>query len=393
MPPALDGQDVIAVDGAAHGLFGRVAPIAVVRDRGAGRLACTVRVEGGRFALAERGDQDVAVQVWGDALAPFCQPSSPVVALRWCEWLAPAGLEEQHTWLAEHDLANADPETVTSYRSLLGVAGPATTRHDVLLTLWVNDRAGALGRRGGGRDAAIDALLGEARLLAQRLETAGLAVTGPLSPAEVAEAVRLRLDPSAQQALARRARTLGEHAGVTAANGGPLATRETWRHWQVDDVLHRCFYVAEWPRMAVPADWMQALLLHSGAVRTVAVFYEPVPPRESRRRVERQVTKLVTDADQRVRVGFRVDAAHSRAEQAVLDREHELVAGHAEFAYTGLVDVCAPDADALDRVAAEIVQVAASVGVELRPLHGRHDKAVAATVPLARTVAAKGLLG
>ena len=44
----------------------------------------------------------------------------------------------------------------------------------------------------------------------------------------------------------------------------------------------------------------------------------------------------------------------------------------------------------LEAATDEITQVAASVGLELRPLHGRHDQAVAATLPIARGLAPKG---
>lgn len=391
LPPALDGQDVLAVDGADHGFFGRADAVAVVHDRRQRRLAVTVRVGGRRFALLERAEQDGLLGMWADALAPFARPGSPVVAVRWSEWVAPAGTEEQRRWLSETRPANADADAVAAYERLLAAGGPTTARHDVLVTVAVPDRLADPVRR-DRRQAAVAALLTEVRLFVQRLEAAGLTVGDPLSPSELADALRRRLDSGAQPALDRCARTLGARAGVAPLNGGPLAARESWRKWQVDGTLHRAFYVAEWPRLGVPADWLQPLLLHSGAVRTVAVFYEPVAPAESRRTIERQVTKLVTDAEQRARSGFRVDARHTRAEQAVLDREQELVAGYTEFAYCGVVGVCAATATELERAASEVQQVAASIGIELRPLHGRHPSAVAACLPLARMVAGRGML-
>ena len=45
---------------------------------------------------------------------------------------------------------------------------------------------------------------------------------------------------------------------------------------------------------------------------------------------------------------------------------------------------------AVEAAADEISQVAASTGLELRPLHGRHDQAVIATLPVARGLAPKG---
>jgi hypothetical protein len=388
LPPATAGQVILAIDPQGRGFPGRVGPIAVVHDRAGRRLAVTVRAEGQRFALLDRDDQDRQAQLWGDALAPFASSACPIVAVRWTEWVAPAGMEDQHAWLAEQAV---DPDA-GGYRALVSEAAPVVAGHEVLLTLVVADRTVA-GRRGrAGVDAAVDALLSEVRLFGQRLEAAGIEAHGPLTPAEVRAAVRMRLDPSCRSALDRRARTLGERSGLAAGAEQPLSASSTWRQWTVDGTLHRAFYVAEWPRLPVAADWLQGLVLHAGVVRTVGVTYEPVPAAASRRRVERQVTKLATDAEQRTRTGFRVDGQHQRASQAVLDREQELVSGYAEFAYVGLVEVSARDEQELDRAAEELVQVAASVGIDLRPLHGRHDLAVAALLPLARTVAPTGLL-
>lgn len=388
LPPATAGQVILAVDPQGRGFPGRLGPIAVVHDRAGHRLAITVRAEGQRFALLDRDDQDRQMQLWGDALAPFASSACPVVAVRWTEWVAPAGMEDQHSWLAERAV-DAD---AGGYRALVSEAAPVVAGHEVLVTLVVADRTVA-GRGGrAGLEPAVDALLSEVRLFGQRLEAAGIAVHGPLTPAEVRTAVRVRLDPSCRSALDRRARTLGERAGLADGAEHPLAASSSWRHWTVDGTLHRAFYVAEWPRLPVAADWLQGLVLHAGVVRTIGVTYEPVAPAASRRRVERQVTKLTTDAEQRTRTGFRVDGQHQRASQAVLDREQELVAGYAEFAYVGLVEVSARDEAQLDRAAEELVQVAAAVGVDLRPLHGRHDLGVAALLPLARTVAPTGLL-
>ena len=75
------------------------------------------------------------------------------------------------------------------------------------------------------------------------------------------------------------------------------------------------------------------------------------------------------------------------------EREEELVAGFAELAYAGVVDVCAPDADALERACADVVQAAAACGIELRPLDRRHDQGAAACLPLAYGLAPRLVAG
>ncbi len=388
LPPPLDGQVVTSAD------VGVFPGMAVVVDEAAGTCAASLRVSGRQFALVERGEQDALLALWGDALAAFCRERSPIAEVRWSEWAAPAGMEEQHAYLAEHAVADVLDPAVASYRELLRSAAPTATRHEVLLTVVVSSRRVKVGvrHRGNPTAAASEVLAEELRQLIRRLESAGLAASAPLSPAEVARALRVRLDPQAIATLDRRGRSLGDRAGLVApADGGPLAARSTWAHWQVDASLHRSFYFREWPRVDVGPTWMSDLLLYGGAVRTIAMCYQPVPPRVSQRAILRQAAKLEADVDQRQRTGFRVGAHHRRASRAVEEREEELVAGFTEFEYVGVVDVCAPDAEALERACADVVQVSASCGVELRALDHRHEEGVAACLPLARGLALKAL--
>src|SRR5207237_6450840 len=107
-----------------------------------------------------------------------------------------------------------------------------------------------------------------------------------------------------------------------------------------------------------------------GGVRSMTVWCEPVAPRHSRRAIERTAAKLDADEDHRGRIGLRVDAAHRRAQTAVLEREAELVAGYPELLYAGIITVSAPDRSGLDTASAQLVPPAAAAGLHLRPLHG-----------------------
>ena len=388
LPPPLDSQVVVA----ASGPGGR--EMAVVTDAAAGTYAASVRVSGRQFALVERGEQDALLALWGDVLGAFCREAASVVEVRWSEWAAPSGMEEQHAYLAEHAIADVSDPAVASYRELLRSAAPVATRHEVLVTVVVSARRLRLdARHQGDRQAvAAEVLAEEMRHLIRRLEAAGLSVSAPLSVGELCRALRVRLDPQVISVLDRKSRTLGDRAGLVApADAGPLTATATRHHWEVDGSLHRTFWFREWPRFDVGPTWMSDLLLYGGAVRTVAMSYQPVPPRVSQRAILRQAAKLEADVDQRRRTGFRVGAHHRRASQAVEEREEELVAGFAELAYAGVVDVCAPTAEALERACADIMQISAGCGIELHSLDRRHDQAVAACLPLTRGLALRGL--
>jgi hypothetical protein len=384
LPPPLDTQVLTTAPGPGGG------DMAVVVDDLVGTYAASVRVSGRQFALVERGEQDALLSLWGDALGAFCRERSAVAELRWSEWAAPAGMEEQHAYLAEHAIDDVDDPAVASYRELLRTAAPVATRHEVLVTVVVSAARLKLASR-HGRDraaAAAEALAEELHQLTRRLESAGLVVSAPLSLPQLCRALRVRLDPRVITTLDRRGRSLGDRAGLVApADGGPLAARAAWGHWQVDGSLHRSFWFREWPRFDVGPTWMSDLLLYGGAVRTVAMCYQAMPPRVSQRAILRQAAKVEADVDQRRRTGFRVGAHHRRASRAIEEREEELVAGYPESEYVGLVDVCAPDAEALERACADVVQLSASCGIELKALDGRHEQGVAACLPLSRGLA------
>ncbi len=388
-PPPLAGQ-VFLVAGEETG-----RPVAVVHDQKGDTYAASLRVAGRQFALVERGEQENLLAMWGDALAPFCQERGPVVEIRWSEWAAPAGMEEQHAYLAEHMIDDPQDPAVLSYRQLLRTTAPVATRHEVLVTVVLDGgRVKARSNGAGDRQAvAIETLVNEMALLRVRLERAGLAASAPLAPRELARALRVRLDPTVIPTLDRRGRSLGDRAGlVEPADGGPLAATSRWNHWQVDGSFHRAFYFREWPRSEVGATWMSDLLLYGQAVRTVVVSYQPVPPRVSQRAITRQAAKLESDAEHRRKTGFRVGAQHRRAAVAVEEREEELVAGFAEFEYVGLVSVSAATLEGLEKACDDVVQTSAGCGIELRQLDGRQGEAVGACLPLPRGVAPKGLL-
>ncbi|MEW6475257.1 MAG: SCO6880 family protein [Actinomycetota bacterium] len=357
LPPAMAGQSLVScvVDGRRDR-----GPLGVVHDRRTGAWAATLRVAGNGFCLLDAADQERLLSLWGQALSGFCRDDSPVTALRWALRSSPVPI----------------PEPV-----LVEAAPP--TRRDVLVTL-VTDGT----RRPGS--APADVLSGEVSRLAERLDAAGLVVSGPLAAGELAAALRVRLDPTVEAQLLTRAATLGERAGVVSpGNAGPLATHEELGAVRIDGSWHRVFVVTEWPRAEVPPGWLAGLLPVEGVTWTLSVWCEPVPPRASRRAIERQAAKLTSDEEQRLRAGFRVGAEHGRLHQALSEREQELASGHGEIDYVGLVAVTAADASTLDRDCATVVQAAAACGIDLRVLRGRQMAALGACLPLARGLAGR----
>jgi hypothetical protein len=385
LPDWLGPVRLVTADGDAA-RRARLAGAGVVVDRDESTVTAVLRVRGREFALLDRAEQDRLLFAWGDTLGGFCTERNPITRVWALEWAAPAGAGEQLAYLADH-AADPDSPAAREYQAMVAAAGPMATRHDVLLAVTVSTRRlRRRGRRGPLTDAAVEALGDELRLLAQSLELAGLADVRPLTRSQFAAALRARLDPAAQTPIAARARTLAD-AAVAPHNAGPLTAEIGWRHVTVDTAVHASYWIAEWPRLDVGPNWLEPLLLHAGGTRTVAICYEPVPPSRSTRQIERDAVRLAADEEQRSRAGFRLRARDRRAKDAVATREAELVAGYPELGFCGLITVTAATVDELDRCCADYEQAAAQAGLELRRLDGRHDLALAASLPLGRPAA------
>jgi hypothetical protein len=246
------------------------------------------------------------------------------------------------------------------------------------------------GARNPGKNllaSAIATLGGEMRRYHDRLADAGLGISSPLTVGELARATRCRLDPTVLSGMDTRNATLGALAGLLPVNAGPLSTDCEWTWWRADGSYHRCYYVTDWPQLALPADWLNGLLAWAGAVRSVTVVMEPVTARESRAAIKTQSTKLESDRLHREKGGFRVGGEMRRAAEQVDQRETELISGYREFTYAGIITVSALTVADLDRAGEDLVQQAGGLGMEIRPLNGRHDQAFAVCLPLGRALA------
>lgn len=374
-PPFLAGIDLVDHDG-----------LGVIADRRGRLLTGTVAVSGREFSLAERGEQDRILDGWGEVLNGFCRERGAVCRVRVTEWAGPAGTLDFDESLPE-GTASLRPEFVAAYRELLAEAAPTAVRHDVLISVSVDTRH-IRGRRRptSSSGAGVDVLRDELAGLASRLDAAGFHCSHPLDVHALAKAIRSRLDPTVLQRDGRPG-TLAEAAGLGPWNAAPLSIETDLRHLRADGSFHRAYWVADWPRLDQGPNWLEPLLLHAGGVRTFALHYEPVARSRSQRRVDRDSTRLAADEEHRSRAGFRIGAAHRRAQSAVAEREAELVAGFCELEYAGFVVVTAPDLDALERCCVEYEQAAAQIGVQLRPLDGSHDLGLACALPVPRGIA------
>lgn len=376
LPPCLAGLSLIEVP-----WRGRLS-LGAVHDGDRHSLTALVRVAGAPFVIESRADQERLLAGWGDALNQFATERSSVVHLSWSDFARRSGLSEHRAWLAGQAPGVPHPEAAASYAELVADATTTATAHDAVVSITVaRDRLGRRSAASDGDSALSRALSMATEALLRALRAAGLDASDPLDVAEVRRLLRTRIDPAAAQPRLVGGRLVERLGLVSSASAGPLVLESSWRQVQVDGAFHRSWWVASWPRLAVPPCWLEPFLNGAGVTRTMTVIFGPVGAYSSRRRIERDLVKLESDAATKEQQGRRVDARHRRATQSLLDREDELVAGYAEMAYLGLVTVSATSEEELEDHGELVEQLAREAGMELRPLDGRQDLAWAAALP------------
>jgi hypothetical protein len=341
-------------------------------------LTGILRVHGTAFALADSSDQDRRVAGWGRTLAGLCQ-SGRIARVQVLErTVVDSG--DALTAYAEQHLTRSGTWPERVYRDLVSTAAPASEVHETYLAVSVD--LARLGRRvphsGGGLSGAMRMLAQETANIEASLLAADLTPGGRLTAGEVAAVLRSAYDPTASAPCAQADRP-------SAETSGPVAVDEHWDRLRSDSGFHAVYLVAEWPRVQVGADFLDPLIFTPGVRRTFTIVAQPVGLDRALKEIRRAKTQHVTDAAQRARIGQIEDEALAQEYRDVLAREHDLVTGHGELRFVGLVAVTAATSEELDSACSQIETAAIQAMVDFRRLVGQQAEAfVAAALPLGR---------
>jgi len=380
-PPALKGIELLGVASPA-------GDIGVLKDKSAGTYTALLSVRAKTFSLLDGPDKARRLASWAGILAGSARAGGLVHRLQWLERTVP----DPGTELAAHLASQAEPSedaAVASYRELLADAGPVTQRHEVLVALQLSAARAQrhVKAAGGGDRGATEVLRRELATLATRLQSAELNVAGALTPRLVAQCIRTSFDPPSRLALERRP-SPPQGPGVAPHAAAPVATDEHWSHLAADGSLHATYWIAEWPRVDVDADFLAPLLLRTSALRTVSLTLEPVSPLKAMRQVESARTQALVDEHLRERAGFLATARRARETESLAEHESDLARGHAFFRFSGFVTVHATDPEELRRDCGELEQAAAQSFLDLRLLYGQQADAFTwGALPLCRGLA------
>jgi hypothetical protein len=373
-PPGLSGVRVLE-------LRYRDRAIGVVSERSGKRLTAVLACRVVAFGLLDPEAQERRLARWGLVLSGTA--GTAVRRIQWLERTVPARGDELVRWLhAERDPAVPLRGTpmIESYLELIGSTTRVAQDHEILVAVQVD--AARVGERGA--DACSRALIEESERVAERLQAAEINVLGALRSEQLSRVLRTAFDPYARAEIAALETADPDRAGLAECNAWPLGASEGWDRYRSDGAEHATYWIGGWPRVEVSPMFMDALLGRSGAVRTVAVTFEPVTPQRSTREVEAAVTRDRADRDLRRRFGQSETARQRQAQEATTRREAELAAGHCEVRLAGFVTVSGRDSEELRRASAEVLEHAARSRLELHRMYGQQADAFTFTLPLCR---------
>jgi hypothetical protein len=340
-------------------------------------LACRVVA----FSLLDPEAQERRLARWGLVLSGAA--GTAIRRIQWIERTAPAQGDELARWLhAERDPAVPLRGTamIESYLELIGKTARVAQEHEILVAVQVDARK----VRERGRDTVAQALIEQSERVAQGLGAAEVTVLGALTSGQLARALRTAFDPYARAELAALETTEPQRDGLSEAHAWPLAAQEGWEHLRTDGAVHATYWIGAWPRVDVSPMFMEALIGRSGAVRAVAVTFEPIPPERSTREIEAAITRDHADRELRRRFGQSETARQRQAQEATVRREAELAAGHNEIRLAGFITVSGRDTDDLRRACSEVHEHAARARLELHRMYGQQADAFTFTLPLCR---------
>jgi hypothetical protein len=330
--------------------------IGMITDATTGTITVTFDVCGvDRFPLLDPAERDGLIAGWGDALAVLADTDEALVRLQLIERSHPG------------DVAGMpypdEPQQGDAPDWQDEIAALATAHQTRLVAQWTFPRLDS---------AALAVIAARCQMLCRSLLSARL-LTRPLTPSEVLAEITTALTGHPSHA-------------ADSATCGPVSRRSDWTHVAVDDRLHRTFAVSGWPCTPVGAAWLSPLLLAAplGVTRTVSLHLQRVHPAAAARVARTRRAKAALDQADRARFGMTSSAALENTQASGVAMDTELAAGYRTHRLTGLVSVSGDSLTDLDEASRALRQAAAVCRLELRPLHGQHDVALAATAPLCR---------
>ncbi len=350
------------------------------------------------FLLDDPEAQQQKVQAWAFALASLAREGSPVYRVQWVVRSTLGGnLDPKRYYESRRSIGESD-ERCMSYEELLGTATSQARRYHIYIALTMRAGSSWRGRDGGGfelfrngvsrgstrsnEEKICTELLRETAAFRRKLLDTGEEMSAIFSPDSYRRCIRMGWDyddsPDRNDSIAGGMEMRTQYAIWP----WPVAVEEHWDCIHVESGWHASYWVSQWPRIAVPSDFLSPVLLQVGACFNFSMIMEPVAPLKAMRQVEQARTTYIADQELRRKGGFLRTDKQEREHEALLQREQELGEGHAQFRFCGYVTVSAGSVDELGDARHRFEQAAGQAGIDCRKLYGRQLDALAYTLPL-----------
>lgn len=345
-------------------------------------LTAVVRVTSRAFALLDPGTQAHQVHGWGRMLAGLAR-GRHIRALQVLERTVP----DAGDGLARHWAEHGQPAARLAgevYADLVAAAGPAAAPHETYLALALDLTAARrlISQSGGGLAGAFTVLEQTTTAVTTAARQAGITVLEWLSAPQLAAVVRAAYDPRALPALQRWSPTGTAQAAPAAS--GPVVQIEHPDHLRTDTAVHATYWVQDWPRTDTSPGFLHPVMFSSAVRRTLTLLYRPASVEAALRDVRRRKASVIADAHDRARRGQVESEADALEYADIQERERQLIAGHADVGFTGLLTVSATTPGELQAACAQIETAAVSAQIDLRRLYFQQAAAfTAAALPLA----------
>ncbi len=360
------------------------------------------------FLLDDPETQQQKVQSWAFALASLAREGSPVYRVQWVvRSLSGASLDTKRYYESRRTL-DAGIKGYESYEELLGGIASQARRYQIYIALTM--RAGSSWRGQGGchfeflrnkrhgssarsnEEKICTELLREVAAFKRKLLDAGEEAGAIFDPESYRRCIHtgweygndgMHNDGMHDDSMHNYGSVTGRQAGVQCGTWPwPAAVEEHWDCIHAESGWHTSYWVSQWPRIAVPSDFLSPVLLQAGAYFNFSVVMEPVAPLKAMRQVAQARTTYLADQELRRKGGFLHTDKQRREHQALLQREQELGEGHAQFRFCGYARVSAGSADELSDARHRFEQAAGQAGIDCRKLYGRQLDALSYTLPL-----------
>jgi hypothetical protein len=347
----------------------------LVHDPHARTITAIARITHPAFVLLSPDAQRQRVNGWGRVLAGVAA-SGMCARIQVLETALPDSGRGIAGWWAEHGRPDTSPWAAAQYAELLREAAPAASTHRTLIALTLDlAKAGkAIRQAGRGMNAAATVLRQHAAALEASLRAADLKLAGWLTDSDLAHVLRSAYDPA----------THVEIAG-NLASAGPMGVSEAWDHMRHDSGFSRVLWISEWPRIEVAPSFLHALIFEPGVRKSVSLTCSPLSTAAAMRDIRRQKVEYVTDAGQKAKIGQLADLSDEQEYHDILDRERALIAGHADYRFSGFLTITAFSKEALESACAKVERAVTQCGCETLTLYGHQTRAfTVAALPLGR---------